>query len=132
MKTRDIHQTIMFQTTALDVYCCLMDERIHSSFTGAKAIISDSEGSSFSSYDGYAVGKNVVLERGKKIVQSWRAVDEEWPVTHESEAAFILSDTAEGCKLEFFHTGVPEALADRIERGWYEYYWEPLAFYLNR
>jgi activator of HSP90 ATPase len=132
MKTRDIHQIITFQTTALDVYCCLMDERIHSSFTGAKAVISDREGSDFSLYDGYAVGTNVVLERGKKIVQTWRAVEEQWPATHESEAAFILRDTAEGCELNFFHTSVPEVLADSIERGWYEYYWEPLAFYLNR
>jgi activator of HSP90 ATPase len=132
MKTKDIHQTELFPTTALDIYQCLMDERKHASFTGAPASIEDKEGSSFTAYDGYINGKNIVLERGKKIVQSWRANEKDWPENHFSEVVFILQDSPEGCKLDFFHTSVPETLVESLEKGWVEYYWDPLRFYLNR
>ncbi len=132
MQTRDIHQTVLFQTTALDLYNCILDERIHSSFTGAEAKIEDTEDTPFTAYDGYIEGKNMVLERGKKIVQSWKANEEEWPDNHYSEVVFSLTDTEDGAKLDFYHTGIPEVIADNIEKGWSEYYWEPLKFYLER
>jgi activator of HSP90 ATPase len=132
MKTRDLHQTIVFPTDSLDLYKCIMDARIHSSFTGDEAIIEDQEGSSFSVFSGYAHGKNIVLERGKKIIQSWRANEEGWPEDHFSEVVFLFKDVPGGCELIFYHTAVPEANADNIEKGWAEYYWEPLTIYLER
>lgn len=132
MQTEDIHQQLVFPTSAIDLYHCIMDARIHSSFTGSEALIEDKENTTFTAFDGYAMGKNVVLERGKKIVQTWRAEEEQWPTNHYSEVVFLFSDTEEGCKLEFHQTGVPKELAQRIADGWYEYYWEPLRFYLER
>lgn len=132
MTTKDIHQIIAFPTTALDLYQCIMDERKHSSFTGSEAIIEDKEGSTFTAYDGYIEGRNVVLERGKKIVQTWKANEEEWPDNHTSEVVFIFTDTPSGGQIEFFQTAIPAAIADNIEKGWTDYYWEPLKFYLER
>ncbi len=132
METRDIHQTLVFPTDALDFYNCIMDARKHSSFTGDEAIIEDKEGANFTVFGGYAQGKNIVLERGKKIVQTWRANQEGWPANHYSEVVFILKDVEGGCELDFYHTAVPPAVADAIEKGWYEYYWEPLRIYLER
>jgi activator of HSP90 ATPase len=132
MKTRDIHQTILFPTDALDLYKCIMDARIHSSFTGGEAIIEDKEGAEFSAYDGYIQGKNIVLERGKKIIQTWKANEDGWPTDHFSEVVFLFKDVAEGCELDFYHTAVPEEKADSIEKGWTEYYWDPLRIYLER
>jgi activator of HSP90 ATPase len=132
MKTRDIHQTILLPTDALDLYKCIMDARIHSSFTGGEAIIEDKEGAEFSAYDGYIQGKNIVLERGKKIIQTWKANEDGWPTDHFSEVVFLFKDVAEGCELDFYHTAVPEEKADSIEKGWAEYYWDPLRIYLER
>lgn len=132
MKTADIHQTLTFPTTPLDLYQCLMDERKHSSFTGSPAVIEDKEGTNFTAYDGYIEGKNIALERGKKIVQTWKANEEEWPANHFSEVVFSLTESPEGCSLEFYHTAVPEALLQDIEAGWTQYYWDPLRYYLNR
>lgn len=132
MKTRDLHQTIIFPTDAPDLYKCIMDARIHSSFTGSEAIIQDKEGTEFSVFDGYAHGKNIVLERGKKIIQTWRANEDNWPEGHFSEVVFMFKDIAAGCELDFYHTAIPEAYADAIENGWKEYYWEPLRIYLER
>lgn len=109
-----------------------MDERRHASFTGTFAQIEDKEGSSFSLYDGYITGKNIVLERGKKIVQTWKAKEEHWPDDHFSEAAFILSEHPDGCEVQLFHTAVPEEYAEAIEEGWLTYYWEPMKYYIER
>jgi activator of HSP90 ATPase len=132
MKTIDIHQTEIFHTDPVDLYKCIMDARIHSSFTGGEAVIEDKEGGSFSVFDGYAYGKNVVLERGKKIVQTWRAEEEGSPGDHFSEVAFIFNEIPEGTRLDFYHSGVPEAAVENITKGWKEYYWEPLKEYLDR
>jgi len=127
-----IHQTLLFSTSALDLYNCLLDERIHSSFTGAEAKITDKENDTFTAWDGYIEGKNIVLERGKKIVWKWKANEEAWPEGHWSEVVFILSDNAEGAQLEMIHSFVPDALTESLSKGWHEYYWEPLRFYLER
>jgi activator of HSP90 ATPase len=132
MKTVDLHLTEVFHTDPVDLYKCLMDARIHSSFTGGEAVIEDKEGKPFSAFDGYIKGKNVLLERGKKIVQTWRANEEGWPEDHFSEAAFIFNEVPEGTRLDFYHSGVPEKHAEGIKNGWKEFYWEPLKVYLQR
>lgn len=125
-------QTILFRTTPLDVYTILMDERRHSSFTGDFVQIEDSEDQPFSLADGLITGKNVVLERGRKIIWSFRMNKEGWPQDHFSEAAIILSSEQDGCRLELFHTAIPEAFAKELEVFWKHHYWEPLEYYLAR
>lgn len=132
MKTKDLHQTLVFKTDAVDFYNCIMNARIHSSFTGDEAIIEDKEGAPYSAFGGYITGKNIVLERGKKIIQTWRANEDGWPETHYSEVVFVLKDIEGGCELDFYHTAIPEEKFDSITNGWNEYYWEPLKIYLER
>lgn len=132
METVTIHQTLLFPTDSLDLYNCIMNARIHSSFTGDEAIIEDKEGTSFSAFGGYITGQNIVLERGKKIIQTWKAKEDGWPENHFSEVVFVFKDVEGGCELDFFHSAVPATKAEAIERGWTEYYWEPLMIYLER
>jgi activator of HSP90 ATPase len=133
MKTKDIHQTELFNTDANDLYKCIMDSRIHSSFTGGAANIEDKEETLFDAFDGYITGKNMVLERGKKIVQTWRADEEGWPENHFSEVVFIFTALENNkTQLDFYHTAIPEHKAESIANGWKEFYWEPLKIYLDR
>lgn len=132
MLTTDIHQQLVFATDANDLYDCLMNARKHSSFTADIAIIEDLEETNFTTYSGYIHGTNKVLERGRKIIQTWRANEPEWPVGYFSEVALLIENTAIGCKVECFHSGVPQAVAAKIEVGWHQYYWEPLTIYLER
>ncbi|MES2558630.1 MAG: SRPBCC family protein [Bacteroidota bacterium] len=132
MDVQDIHQTLTFPTDALDLYKCIMDARMHSSFTGDEAVIEDKEGTTFSAFGGYITGKNIVLERGKKIVQTWKAREEGWPEDHYSEVVFVFKNIDGGCELDFFHLAIPAHNAEAIEKGWTEYYWEPLRIYLER
>jgi activator of HSP90 ATPase len=132
MKTADLHQTLVFPTDALDLYTCIMNARIHSSFTGDEAIVEDKEGTTFTAFCGYVDGKNIVLERGKKIIQTWRANEEGWPAHHYSEVVFVMKDVESGCQLDFYQTAIPDAKLNSITKGWTEFYWEPLRIYLER
>jgi|LakMenE18May11ns_1017448.scaffolds.fasta_scaffold8618454_1 activator of HSP90 ATPase len=109
-----------------------MDERKHASFTASTVHIENTENTIFTAHDGYISGKNILLERGIKIIQQWRASESDWPENHFSEVVFIFEASAEGCKLKCYHNDVPEKLVDTIKKRWQEYYWQPLAFYLDR
>jgi activator of HSP90 ATPase len=132
MQTRDIYQEIAFKTDAMDLYKCLMDARRHSSFTGGEVVIEDKPNAKFSVFDGYAYGVNKRLTKGKEIVQSWRAEEDGWPEDYFSEVRFEFEETEGGTLLKFWHKGVPTTVADAIENGWNEYYWQPLQEYINR
>ncbi|MFI5221596.1 MAG: SRPBCC domain-containing protein [Bacteroidia bacterium] len=126
MKTKDIHQTVDFKCEPLKLYNCIMNSKKHSAFTGSAAVIKDKEGEEFKVFDGYAHGKNIALQKGKKIVQTWRANEEGWPEDHFSEVSFLFKKIALGTRMEFYHTGIPAKHAKAIEDGWNEFYWEPL------
>ena len=132
MKTASFQQQIILRTSPIDAYECIMDERKHASFTASAVHIENTEGTIFDAYDGYISGKNIVLERGKKIVQLWKANEPNWPENHFSEVVFIFEQSADGCTLDIYHNDIPDVLVDTIRNGWEENYWEPLKFYLER
>lgn len=106
-----------------------MDGKIHSEFTGAKAEIENKAGGTFSVWDGYAAGENVKLVPGEEIVQSWRASD--WPEGVVSQVRYRLHAKNDGCEIEFEHKDVPKEFESDIEKGWHEFYWEPLKKYFS-
>lgn len=133
MNLTDFQQVVNLPTSAMDVYTILLDERRHSSFTGDFVHIEDVEGTPISLYDGLVVGKNIVLERGYKIIWSFIYAKPGWPEGHESEAAIVITDTDSGeCRLELFHTAVPVLFKEELQQFWNENYWEPLQYYIAR
>ncbi len=128
MKTSTIRQTVSFCAQPTDVYKALMDSEKHSEFTGSAAKISPKIGGRFTTYGGYAEGRNIELLPSSKIVQSWRASD--WPEGHESKITFLLFKEKNGTRLEFIHENVPYKNAKDIAEGWAEYCWKPLRAYL--
>ena len=124
MKTTTIKQGGMFPGTPHEVYELLMDSAKHASFTGEEAKISRSVGGTFTTFGGWANGKNVELVKDKKIVQTWRADD--WPEEQYSTITIHLIKAPKGTKLLFSQTDVPANKAKDIAQGWREYYWEPM------
>ena len=68
--------------------------------------------------------------KDKKIVQKWRGSD--WPQGHYSTATFELEAVAEGTKLIFTQTSVPEQEFEMVSSGWYQYYWKPMKKLLEK
>lgn len=81
----------------------------------------------FSVWDGYATGKNIELDPGNKIVQSWRASD--WQEGIESEVTYILQENNDETIIDFHQTGIPDEFYNDIKQGWEDYYWQPLKTY---
>jgi activator of HSP90 ATPase len=133
MLLSDLHFTETFNTSAIDVFTILTDERRHASFTGELVKVSEKEGEEIVLVDGKVIGKSVILERGKKIIWSLIWLDANWPNNHFSEAAIILTDNPHGtCTVELFHTSIPQEFTEEIKQFWPTQYWENLRYYLER
>ncbi|MBI4930877.1 MAG: SRPBCC domain-containing protein [Bacteroidetes bacterium] len=130
MKTKTIKQTVAFNVSPQEVYDALMDSKKHSTFTGAKAVISKNVGGKYYAYDGYHGGVNLELKPGEKIVQSWHA--QNWEKGHFAKATFRFSKIKGGTRLVFTHSGVPESDHQAIIKGWKEYYWNPMKEYFGK
>jgi activator of HSP90 ATPase len=126
METTDIKQEIFFDATPLQVYNTLMIASLHGDIIGSNADIEDTEGYEFTIYDGYITGKNISLNKPNKIVQEWRAEEENWPVNHYSIITIALTSEGAQTKIIFEQTGIPAQHAESIAKGWHDFYWEPM------
>ncbi|MEZ5014225.1 MAG: SRPBCC domain-containing protein [Chitinophagales bacterium] len=129
MRTRTIKQQEIFAASPEKLYTMLMDEKVHNAFSGASAKVSKKVGGKFSAYDDYITGNNLVLEKGKRIVQSWHASD--MPEGHMSEIEFVFKELQNGqTKIHFTHRQVPADMYDAFAKGWDDFYWQPMRVYI--
>ncbi|MFA6269420.1 MAG: SRPBCC family protein [archaeon] len=124
IKTKNLKQIILINSTPKEVFDAFMDQKKHSKFTGTKATIENKVGGKFSVWDDYATGETLELVPDKKIVQSWRASD--WPEEYLSKIILELSFSGKSTKLRFTHKGIPEESYSEIKQGWIDYYWNPM------
>ena len=121
---KNLKQTATFKATPHEVYETLMDEKKHAGFTEGAAKISRKVGGRFSISDGEIEGQNLELVPDQKIVQTWRYSD--WPAGHYSTVTFALAPTAQGTRLTFTQTDIPDDKYEDIKQGWIDYYWTPM------
>jgi uncharacterized protein YndB with AHSA1/START domain len=112
------------------VYDCWLDSAGHSAMTGGAATASDRIGGAFTAWDGYISGRNLALEPGRRIVQSWRttrfaAADPDSIVT------LTLAPVAGGVALTLEHADVPDGDAHKgyENGGWADHYFTPMRAY---
>ena len=127
--TRAIHHEIDFDAAPSRIYDALLSAKRFSDFSGmAGAQIDPQLGGTFSIYKGHIIGRNLELLPDRRVVQAWRVVD--WPEGIYSIARFELTPRGSGTLLTFDHTGFPSELAEHLEVGWVDHYWNPLRKYL--
>lgn len=132
MTTKTIRQTVTLPGSPAEVYELLMNARKHSAFTGSKVTTSKKINGKFSVFDGYCHGFNIQLVAGKKILQGWHFAEDGWPEDHFSICLFELKRVPKGTKLTFTQRAVPEHKVAALKDGWKEYYWKPMAAYLEK
>ncbi len=130
MSDKSINQSVIINASAQAVYDALMESKQHAEFTRAAANIENKVDGQFSVWDGYATGKNLELQPGKLIVQSWHASD--WPEGVVSKVIYKLSEKNGVTTIELHQTGVPEEFEEDVSKGWEDYYWNPLKEYLEK
>jgi activator of HSP90 ATPase len=130
-KVTTIRQKTFVPATPDEVYDAFMDAKKHSAFTGSKATSDPKVGGEFTAWDGYISGKNIELERGKKIVQEWSTTD--WPdASPPSKLELAFKKTKGGTEILMIHSNVPPEQADDLAEGWVEFYWKPLEEYFTK
>ncbi len=126
-----IKQTEFIRAKPEEVYDALINAEKHTEFTGSKATCEPEVGGNFTAWDGYISGKNLKLEKGKRIVQEWKTT--EWPRGYPpSIVEFSLKEREGGTELTMVHSKVPAAQAESYEQGWIDFYWKPLKQYFEK
>lgn len=106
------------------VYDAWLDSTGHTKMTGSPAHASARLGESFDAWDGYISGKNLELEPGKRIVQSWRTTSYK-ESDDDSQIEVLLEPIEGGTKVTLIHTNVPNEQTTH-EAGWVTHYFEPM------
>ena len=110
------------------VYEAWLDSEEHSAFIGAEADIDARVGGSFSAWGDYIQGTTLEVDRGRRIVQSWRTVD--FPSTSPDSRLEILLEAVEGgTRLTLIHSEIPDGMGDEYQQGWIDNYFEPMERY---
>jgi activator of HSP90 ATPase len=127
---KTIHDEEDFHAAPEKIYEALLDAKQFQALSGGRsAEIHREAGGTFSIFAGHIVGINLELVPGRRIIQAWRAVS--WPDGIYSIARFELRPHGSGTRIVFDHTGFPSELAEHLESGWQENYWQALRTYLG-
>ena len=130
-KTTTIIQKVVIPASPEEIYDAFIDARKHSEFTGSKATCDPTVGGKFTAWDGYISGRNLELEKGKRIVQEW--VTAEWPKGYPSSTLELTFRKVKGgTEVRMVHSHVPEEQADDYRQGWVDNYWDLLKAYFQK
>ena len=125
----DVVQTVALEAPVERTYNAIIDSAEHSTFTGARAQLSDRPGTPFTTHGGAIEGWVLDVVPNERIVQAWRPAD--WPAGVYSVVRYDFEENRNGTKLTLTHTGLPADGADHIAEGWEQRYWGPLAAHLE-
>jgi len=127
----DFRLTTIIPASPQEIYDAWLDKLAHSEMTGSEAITSDELGAEVSAWDGYISGRNLELVPGERIVQSWRTT--EFADEHEdSIISLLLEEVDDGTLLTLVHTNVPDGQTSYEQRGWQQYYFEPMQRHFSK
>jgi uncharacterized protein YndB with AHSA1/START domain len=130
-KTVTISQKVYIPAKPVEVYDMFLNPRKHAQFTGAKATIQRRIGGKFTAWDGYISGTIIEMVPRKKIIEEWQTT--EWPSGMEPSILELQFDhDGDGTVVTLTHSKVPATQAKGYEKGWNEFYWEPLKKHFNK
>ena len=118
------------KASARKIYSAWLSSEGHTKMTGGKATTSDKIGDTFTAWDGYIQGENLILEENKRIVQSWRTSEFE---DHEDDSQIEIVLLENGGKTELIlkHTQLPES-GEHYKKGWDEHYFQLMKAYFAK
>lgn len=109
-----------------DVYDAWLDSTGHAAITGGQpARISAVEGGPFTVWNGYISGRNLALDPGRRIVQSWRTTKFA-PADADSQIEVLLEPVPGGTRVTVRHTNVPDGHTSYRDGGWQKNYFAPM------
>jgi activator of HSP90 ATPase len=111
------------------IYDSWLDAKGHEDMTGGKAAqCSAKPGGTFTVWDGYITGKNLALDPGKRIVQSWRTT-KFTAADPDSQIEVVLEPAPGGTRVTVRHSNVPDGHTSYRDGGWQRSYFDPMKAY---
>ena len=129
--TDSIKLSLLLPATPEEVFDAYLDARLHAAMTGAPANGEPTVGAVFTAWDGYISGKNVLLERPRRIVQTWSTTD--FPARAKpSNLTIELSEHDGETKLTLTHKDLPAGTGARFTDGWRDFYFIPMEDFFGK
>ena len=111
------------------IYDAWLDSKGHEAMTGGKpATCSAAVGGAFTVWNGYIIGRNLALEPGKRIVQSWRT-KKFTAADPDSEIEVLFEPVGNATRVTVNHRNVPDGHTSYRDGGWQRSYFEPMKAY---
>ena len=108
------------------VYDAWLDSAAHAAMTGGqKAQITAEPGAAFAVWDNYIIGRNLALEPGRRIVQSWRTT-KFTAADPDSQIEVLFEPVADGTRVTVNHSNVPDGHTSYRDGGWQNNYFTPM------
>ncbi|MGK9120354.1 SRPBCC domain-containing protein [Olivibacter jilunii] len=115
---KEFKQYFIIPANPEEVYLALTMEQAIRLWSGDEVSMSNTPNSEFSLWDGSITGKNLILEKDKKLVQQWYFGDQMEP----SIVTIKLHPHKKGTSLELLHTNIPDTDYQDIVEGWQQVY----------
>lgn len=121
---KTVSEKIIFENVApATLFEFYVNAEKHAEVTGAPAKITDRAGDDYQAYGDFASGRNLLVEKDKLLVQTWRAKN--WNDA-DADSILILRFVPNGADTELYltHCDVPLTEADGTLQGWHNFYWD--------
>ncbi|MFO1533057.1 MAG: SRPBCC domain-containing protein [Thermoplasmatota archaeon] len=120
-----LRQSVLLHAPAGDVYDALLDATTLSRIFGRPVQASNAVGGAFRFFD-LIHGANVELERGRRIVQSFRYALPGWPMEHTSKVTIQLRTVPDGTRVILDQSAIPNGCAETVVEHWHDHVWPGL------
>lgn len=122
--TRAIQQSVTLRALPHELFNTFLDSKKHTALTGAPAKIGKRTGARFTAFGGQLLGRTLLIEPGRLIVQSWRSKG--WKASDPDSILMLRFSKAKGGgRIDLIHIGVPQHDHKGVTKGWKQYYWIP-------
>lgn len=122
--------TVVIPAAPQQIYEAWLSSKGHTAMTGSRAVVDGAPGGSFTAWDGYISGVTIQAEPYRLIVQRWRTT--EFPEgAEDSRLEIHLKGIDHHTLLTLIHTDIPDQQGASYERGWQDFYFEPMRDYFT-
>jgi activator of HSP90 ATPase len=113
------------------IFKAWLDAKQHAEFIGADARIEPFTEGTFTIWDGYISGRNLLVKDPTQIIQAWRTTDFP-PESPASELDLRFEKNGNNTRLTLTHTNIPDGLGEALKQGWLDHYFEPMKDFFSR
>ena len=115
---KDFKKYYLINAEPEEVYTALTNPFTIELWSGYPAVMDENPDTEFSLWEGDITGKNIEIEKNKKVIQQWYFDGQ----PEESVVTIKLFSDKKGTQVELNHKNIPDEVYDNIVEGWNDFY----------